>query len=39
MAIGDLRPYERNPRNNDAAVDAVAESVEAFSAVFGKDLD
>lgn len=30
MSIGDLRPYERNPRNNDAAVDAVAESIREF---------
>ena len=26
----DLRPYERNPRKNDAAVDAVAESIRQF---------
>lgn len=27
MKIGDLVPYENNPRNNDEAVDAVAESI------------
>jgi DNA modification methylase len=28
--IGSIRPYENNPRHNDAAVDAVAESIRAF---------
>lgn len=27
---GDLIPYENNPRNNDAAVEAVANSIKAF---------
>jgi len=26
----ELRPYEHNPRQNDAAVDAVAESIRQF---------
>lgn len=26
----DLKPYERNPRRNDQAVDAVANSIKAF---------
>ena len=25
VKVGDIRPYERNPRRNDASVDAVAE--------------
>jgi len=29
-AIDDIRPYERNPRINDQAVDAVAESLRQF---------
>ncbi len=29
--IVDIRPYENNPRQNDAAVDAVAESIRQFS--------
>ena len=29
-AIGELHPYENNPRNNDDAVDAVAKSIETF---------
>ena len=29
--LRDIHPYERNPRNNDAAVDAVAESIEQCS--------
>lgn len=29
-AMGDVRPYENNPRNNDDAVDAVAKSIETF---------
>ncbi|MCG2684491.1 MAG: ParB N-terminal domain-containing protein [Planctomycetales bacterium] len=28
--ITDIRPYENNPRQNDAAVDAVAESIRQF---------
>lgn len=28
--IGDLKPYENNPRRNDGAVDAVAESIKQF---------
>lgn len=28
--IGDLKPYENNPRINDGAVDAVAASIERF---------
>jgi len=28
--IGDIKPYERNPRVNDDAVDAVARSIEEF---------
>lgn len=28
--IGDLKPYENNPRNNDDAVDAVAASIKNF---------
>lgn len=27
MPIGQIKPYENNPRNNDSAVDAVAESI------------
>ena len=27
---GELHPYERNPRNNDGAVDAVAASIKEF---------
>ena len=30
MNISDIHPYERNPRNNDAAVDAVAKSIKEF---------
>lgn len=29
-AIGKLRPYKKNPRKNDKAVDAVAESIRRF---------
>ena len=29
-ATGAIKPYEKNPRNNDAAVDAVAESIQRF---------
>lgn len=28
--IGDIRPYEHNPRRNDPAVDAVAASIREF---------
>ena len=28
-----LIPYERNPRNNDSAVDAVAESIKEFGII------
>lgn len=28
--IGSIKPYENNPRHNDAAVDAVAASIQAF---------
>lgn len=30
MKVGELIPYENNPRKNDAAVDAVAASIRAF---------
>ena len=30
IAIANLREYENNPRNNDSAVDAVAESIREF---------
>lgn len=30
IPIGDIIPYANNPRNNDAAVDAVAASIEEF---------
>lgn len=30
IKTSDLKEYENNPRNNDAAVDAVAESIESF---------
>ena len=29
-AIDELKPYKRNPRNNDGAVDAVAASIKEF---------
>jgi ParB-like chromosome segregation protein Spo0J len=29
-ALASIRPYENNPRLNDAAVDAVAASIRAF---------
>lgn len=29
-SVSELTPYENNPRNNDAAVDAVAESIQSF---------
>ena len=28
--LKDLRPYEKNPRNNDGAVDYVAESIRSY---------
>ena len=28
--VGSIKPYENNPRDNDAAVDAVAASLQAF---------
>lgn len=28
--IGKVKPYEKNPRKNDKAVDAVAESIKQF---------
>ena len=30
LSVGDLIPYENNPRNNDEAVDYVAKSIEEF---------
>ena len=30
VPIDDVIPYERNPRHNDRAVDAVARSIEEF---------
>jgi len=30
MPIGDIKPYEKNPRKNDHAVDAVAASIKEF---------
>lgn len=30
VKIADIRPYDRNPRNNDGAVDAVAASIKEF---------
>lgn len=29
-AIDDIKPYKRNPRKNDGAVDAVAASIKEF---------
>ncbi|MBQ9211101.1 MAG: ParB N-terminal domain-containing protein [Clostridia bacterium] len=29
-SLADIKPYERNPRKNDNAVDAVAASIQAF---------
>lgn len=29
-SIDDIKPYENNPRNNDDAVDAVANSIKEF---------
>ena len=30
MKITDIRPYEKNPRHNDGAVEAVARSIKEF---------
>ena len=30
VKVGDIRPYEKNPRRNDASVDAVANSIREF---------
>lgn len=30
VPLGDLKPYERNPRDNTASVDYVAESIREF---------
>ena len=30
LPLKSIRPYEKNPRNNDASVDAVAESIREF---------
>lgn len=30
VGVGDLKPYEHNPRNNDEAVSAVAKSIKEF---------
>ena len=30
MPIGQIKPYDRNPRNNDAAVEPVAASIREF---------
>lgn len=30
VKIADIRPYDRNPRNNDGAVDAVTASIKEF---------
>lgn len=30
ISIKDLKPYEKNPRHNDQAVDYVAESIKQF---------
>ena len=30
ILLADLKPYEKNPRKNDNAVDAVAKSIESF---------
>ena len=30
MKVADLIPYENNPRDNDSAVDAVANSIKEF---------
>ena len=30
MAIADIKPYEKNPRRNEKAVDAVANSIKEF---------
>ena len=37
--LGEIRAYENNPRNNDDAVHAVAESIREFGAtIFGGGL-
>ena len=28
--IGEIKPYDKNPRNNDKAVEAVANSIKEF---------
>ena len=30
LPVKKLKPYENNPRNNDEAVDAVANSIQSF---------
>lgn len=30
VPIGDVKPYENNPRDNDRAVDALAKSIKSF---------
>lgn len=30
LPLKSIRPYEKNPRNNDASVDAVTESIREF---------
>ena len=30
ISLADLKPYEKNPRRNDSAVDAVAKSIKEF---------
>lgn len=30
VALSDIKPYERNPRKNKKAIDAVAESIKEF---------
>lgn len=30
MSIDDIKPYENNPRDNDDAVDSVANSIKEF---------
>ena len=30
LKIDEIKPYENNPRNNDAAVEAVANSIKEF---------
>ena len=33
--LAEIKPYEKNPRINDAAVDAVAESIRRFGHFVG----